>query len=81
VLRVHLLPGQKVASVQAFGDDADLKISDVAHVAPRSAPVSVHDDFFPFGGEGAADPVEAGHVAEIKLGSKAGKRKVTLTIA
>jgi len=75
VLRLHLLPGQKVTA--AFVDGAVL--ANVKHIAPRSTPhAAPHSG--PFGGEGAADPSEAGHVAEVKLPSKAGARRVRVTI-
>ena len=76
VLRVHLRPSQFVT--EAVMDGATLADDAVVHLAPLSEADTAH--YFPFGGSGSHPPVNAGHVAELKLPSAAHARSLSLTI-
>ena len=77
VVRLHLLPNQRVAG--AVMDGVALVDEAILHLAPLSHADTVHH-YFPFGGSGTPPAAMAGHVAELKLPSAAHARFLSLTI-
>ena len=77
VVRLHLRPNQRVT--EAVMDGAALVDDAIVHLAPLSQADTTHHHF-PFGGAGSHPPVNAGHVAEVKLPSAAHTRTLSVTI-
>ena len=80
VVRLHLRPNQRVTTAVMDGAELAVDETTVTHLAPLSASeTALHH--FPFGGAGAHPPVNAGHVAELRLPSAAHARSLEVTIA
>ena len=83
IVRLHLRPGQRVATLQyeAKGSLAaqTAEALEVQHLQPH--PDCAGRGFFPFGGAGTAPACKAGPVAEFRLVAGNNARSATATLA
>ena len=77
VVRLHLRPGQRVTSAEL--DGARVPQEAATHLEPLSEQDAA--SHFPFGGEGARPPGNAGAIAELRLPSAAHPRELRLRVA
>lgn len=76
-LRLHLLPGKKVATAVVDGMQVDLSVGS-AHIEPLDRAHAA--TYFPFGGTGTNPPPLAGAVAELHLPSSSSSRFVEVQV-
>lgn len=80
VVRLHLLPNQRLTATSLDGEEQPAQEGSwLVHLAPLSAEDTARQHF-PYGGAGARPPVNAGHIAELRLPSAAQARTLSVTV-